>query len=111
MDGALLEVATSTAPRRARQAPGPGGILRGGCPQARCTACPPPREHTAIILDDSHSDGPRDADRARRLELAQLLQRVFAIDVLTCPRCRSPTRLVSVIDDERIASKILVLRG
>jgi hypothetical protein len=40
-----------------------------------------------------------------------LLKRVFAIDVLECARCHGPMRLVSVIDDERTARKILAHLG
>ncbi len=36
-----------------------------------------------------------------------LLKRAYAIDVLTCPRCAGPMRLLSVIQDERVARRIL----
>ena len=54
-----------------------------------------------------HDDGPDNAARARRLEWATLLKRVFALDVLTCPRCEGPMRLIAFIDDEHIARRIL----
>jgi hypothetical protein len=35
------------------------------------------------------------------------MKRAYAIDVLTCARCAGPMRLVSVIQDERVARRIL----
>ncbi len=64
----------------------------------------PPRAPT---MHDAAAEGPEDAGRARRLEWAKLLKRVFAIDVLRCARCEGPMRLIAFVDDERIARKIL----
>ena len=50
---------------------------------------------------------PNDPDRCRRLDWATLLGRTFAIDVLECPRCGGPMRLIAVIEDPQIARKIL----
>ena len=38
---------------------------------------------------------------------AALLQRVFKIDALRCPRCGSTMRLIAAIEDPRVARKIL----
>ena len=38
---------------------------------------------------------------------AELLQRVFGIDALRCPRCGSTLRLVPAIEDPDVARKIL----
>jgi hypothetical protein len=35
------------------------------------------------------------------------MKRAYAIDVLRCPRCQGPMRLVAVIQDERVARRIL----
>jgi len=51
--------------------------------------------------------GPDDAGRRRRLEWATLLRRSWGIDALACPRCGEQMALVAVIDDERVASRIL----
>ena len=51
--------------------------------------------------------GADDPGRQRRLEWAVLLKRAYAVDVLTCPRCAGPMRLVSVVKDERVARRIL----
>src|SRR5260370_41237340 len=64
-----------------------------------------------LTLHDGHDDGPDDAGRARRLDWAKLMKRAYAVDVLRCPRCEGPTRLVSLIEDQRIAQKILFHLG
>ncbi len=38
---------------------------------------------------------------------AALLQRVFEVDALQCPRCGSTMRLIAAIEDPRVARKIL----
>jgi hypothetical protein len=62
----------------------------------------------ALRADDG---GPDDTCRARRLEWSKLLKRVFAVDVLSCPRCDGPMRMVAFVADERIARKILTHLG
>ncbi len=44
---------------------------------------------------------------SRRNRWALLLQRVFEIDALTCPRCGSSLRLIAAIEDPAVARKIL----
>jgi hypothetical protein len=41
-----------------------------------------------------------------RIDWARLLRRTFAIDVLVCPRCRGPARVLAVIDDEHEARRL-----
>ena len=43
----------------------------------------------------------------QRLAWAELLKRVFAIDVLTCPHCGGPRKLVALINDGPVVKKIL----
>ena len=43
----------------------------------------------------------------QRLTWAELLKRVFAIDVLTCPHCGGPRKLVALINDGLVVRKIL----
>lgn len=50
---------------------------------------------------------PDDPARARRLDWAALLKRAFAIDVLVCPACQGPMRLVAFIQDPAVARQIL----
>lgn len=48
------------------------------------------------------------ADNAGRMRWAALLQRVFEVDALRCPRCGSTMRLISAIEDTDIARRILL---
>ena len=55
---------------------------------------------------------PSSAGRsAYRLPWAVLLARTFAVDVLTCPRCGAPRRLIAVITDPRVVRSILERLG
>ncbi len=47
------------------------------------------------------------APTAHRLTWAQLLERVFAIDALTCPYCGGPRRLIALLTDGLVVRKIL----
>jgi hypothetical protein len=51
------------------------------------------------------SDEP--ALRPRRLAWAELLRRVFAVDVLECPRCGGPMRLLATIRKPEVTHAIL----
>src|ERR1700689_1876405 len=55
--------------------------------------------------------GPDDTDRARRLSWSVLMKRTLGLDVLTCSRCAGPMRLVSVIENEQVARRILAHLG
>ena len=35
------------------------------------------------------------------------MQRAYVVNVLVCPRCAGPMRLVALIEDELVAEKIL----
>jgi uncharacterized protein YbaR (Trm112 family) len=35
------------------------------------------------------------------------MKRAYALDVLCCPRCKGPMRLIAVIDNELVARRIL----
>jgi len=54
--------------------------------------------------------GPDDTTRDRRLEWT-LMMRAYAVDVLRCPRCAGPMRLISLIEDGRVATRILMHLG
>jgi ribosomal protein S27AE len=55
---------------------------------------------------DPHGHLPDRATR-RRYRWAQLLQRVFEIDALRCPRCGSTLRLIAAVEDPAVARRIL----
>jgi len=46
-------------------------------------------------------------ESARKIRWAALLQRVFEIDALRCPRCGSTMRLIAAIEDPDVARHIL----
>ena len=47
----------------------------------------------------------------RRYSWAQLLQRVFEVDVLVCPRCRGRRKLLAAIHDPDSIRKVLGAMG
>jgi hypothetical protein len=67
----------------------------------------PRRISDADPLDDAStsSDGP--TPRTRRLAWSELLRRVFAVDVLECPRCRGRMRLLAAIHPPDATHSIL----
>jgi hypothetical protein len=55
-------------------------------------------------------DGPlqiRSVGSHRRMRWAALLQRVFEVDALRCPRCAATMRLIVAIEDPAVAERIL----
>jgi len=38
---------------------------------------------------------------------ARLIQKIYEVDPLTCPRCRGLMRIISIIDDQEVINKIL----
>jgi hypothetical protein len=62
------------------------------------------------LLDRTSAANPR-LPRPRRLSWAELLRRVFAIDVLACPRCEGRLRLLAAIHSEGAAQSILGCLG
>ncbi len=54
---------------------------------------------------------PDDPERTRRLCWSVLMKRTFGLDVLTCSRCAGPMRLISVIENEQVARRILAHLG
>ena len=49
--------------------------------------------------------------RAARYRWAQLLQRIFEVDPLTCPRCSALMRIVALITDPAVITRILAHRA
>ena len=52
-------------------------------------------------------DATHDSMKPRRTRWAALLQRVFAVDALACPRCGATLRLLAAIEDPAVARAIL----
>jgi hypothetical protein len=82
----------------------------GACVASRSR---PDQRETVPAPPPSSTPGP-DADgfpRARRLSWAQLLQRVFLVDVLECPACAGRMRLIAAIVEPRLVARILAHLG
>ena len=52
-----------------------------------------------------------DPPSASRLSWAQLLKRVFAIDMASCPYCGGPLTIIAAIEDPAVIAKILTHLG
>ncbi|NOR67929.1 MAG: hypothetical protein GQ528_11300 [Woeseiaceae bacterium] len=73
--------------------------------RARTERCPASTADATPEVD--LHDRPPDRAARRRYRWAELLQRVFEIDTLRCPRCGSTLRLIAAIEDPAVAGKIL----
>jgi hypothetical protein len=65
----------------------------------------PPPASTAESCE--HGQAAEEKNLRRNYTWAQLMKRVFALDVLECPRCDSRMRIVAAIEDPVVAQKIL----
>ena len=101
-------------PPRAHQVRYHGILAPGASLRSRVV---PPSQNEALSSPASRQRKPESAEesrtgdppgsRARRLRWAELLQRVFAIDTLRCPRCGATLRLLAAIEDRAVARAIL----
>ena len=71
----------------------------------------PPVAPLSGPLSDPALDGPDDPERPRRLSWATLMKRTWGLDVLTCVKCGGGMELIAVIEDQRVAEKILLHLG
>jgi hypothetical protein len=71
----------------------------------RATENQPPRPAARRI--DHPGDGDDAFTAARRRSWARLLQKIFEVDPMTCPRCLVPMTVVSVITDPKVVDQIL----
>ncbi len=62
--------------------------------------------------DTAHGDGEALAPSTRaRMSWAQLLKRVFAIDMAACPQCGGPLTILAPIENPTVIAKILAHLG
>jgi hypothetical protein len=91
--------------------------VRAAHAKVRATVVPGPPaeapEPTQLgLLFDGETTGPAtEAKRGSRHPWAWLLQRVFAIDVTVCRRCRGAMRLVKIINDSDEVARALAEAG
>ena len=66
-----------------------------------------PSEANQATDTANRDDDPSSAAPRARMRWAQLLKRVFAIAITTCPQCGAPLTILAAIDDPAMISKIL----
>lgn len=76
-----------------------------------------PKKKPGLTLATAATDNaasaihPADSDKplasAKRIAWAQLLKRVFNIDVTVCSRCKGNVKIISAIEDPKVIKKIL----
>jgi hypothetical protein len=47
------------------------------------------------------------SSREQRKSWARLIQKIYEVDPLNCPKCRGPMRVIAVIEDQEVTRKIL----
>ena len=73
-------------------------------------AAPPPPPHLALdfaLADDPLASSPNSSPRPRRTAWAQLLARIFAIDIIRCRTCGGRMRVLEVVSDADAIARIL----
>ena len=64
-----------------------------------------------IVPGDPDQATAPTASTRTRLSWAQLLKRVFAIDMASCPYCGGPLTIIAAIEDPAVIAKILAILG
>jgi len=84
--------------------------LGGACgpPAAIVPVVPAPESSTGTTLP---AEAPPSVAPPRRWRWAELLRRVFAVDVLACPNCGGRMRVIATIDDPQVVRRILMHLG
>jgi Putative transposase/Transposase zinc-binding domain len=72
---------------------------------------PRARWRAAIVPTPSPADTPSAAPVPRRWPWAQLLHRVFAIEVLECDRCAGPRRILGTVTEPHAVRRLLAALG
>ena|GEM_PF-2916600 len=72
---------------------------------------PAPKQQLALDLagaaNDKPDDAPKSTPRPRRLSWANLLDRVFGIDITICRKCGGRMRVVEVVSDPDHIARVL----
>jgi hypothetical protein len=90
----------------------PGAVERGVAAGPAAAAGVPVAPAAAPgALTSPPADPPPTAASPRRWRWAELLQRVFAVDVLACPNCGGRLRVIATIDDPSVVQRILAHLG
>jgi len=109
---ALSLAIAQAVPEAAGQIQATRGASASGSAADACGVPHATHRHVAIAVDGADRAPaapatPEGRPRPRRLPWAELLQRVFEVDALRCPRCGAHMRLIAAIEDPTVARKIL----
>jgi hypothetical protein len=85
---------------------------RGLRKKALVAAAGPTPQYLPATLEDSLRGAGREyldtpARKAARRTWAQLIEKVYLVSPLVCPRCRCPMSIISFIEDPAVVRKIL----
>ena len=50
---------------------------------------------------------PDESSKERRENWSRLIQKIYEVDPLTCPKCSGEMKVISIIEDEEVIKKIL----
>jgi hypothetical protein len=105
-DGELVEKLAALVPAPRFHLVRYFGILASAAKQRPSIVPLPPPASTAESCEHRNAAEEQDP-RPRNYTWSQLMARVFALDVLECPRCGSRMRILAAIEDLVVARKIL----
>ena len=73
--------------------------------------CAPSRPESERASGTAYPALTAESSRSSRRNWAELMKRVFAIDVLVCPHCEGPRKLIALLTDGLVVRKILTHLG
>jgi hypothetical protein len=107
---ALIARLAALVPAPKRHLTGYFGVLSSHSSlRSQCVPAPVP-ESTPEEEEKSSRTLPRTLPLSHYISWSQLLRRTFEIDTI-CPRCKSPLRLIALIETEDTIKKILAAMG
>ena len=109
-DGELLEKLAALVPAPRFHLVRYFGILASAAKQRASIVPLPPPASTAQSCQHRNIAEEQNP-RPRNYKWSQLMARVFALDVLECPRCGAQMRILAAIEDPVVARKILDFLG
>ena len=86
------------------------GILAAAAKQ-RPSIVPVPTPVSSVESCAHRDTAIEEKRHARNYSWSQLMARIFAVDVLACPRCDSRMRILAAIEDPSVARKVLDCLG
>src|SRR3989442_8367863 len=109
-DGELLEKLAALVPAPRFHLARYFGILASAAKQ-RPSIVPVPPPASGAESCGHRDTSKKEKPHARNYSWSQLMARIFAVDVLQCPRCGGRIRILAAIEDPSVARKILDCLG